>query len=134
MQAGAFIGPDGDGAARDVFHFGERGEHGLAGVDRFLRVLLKSLAGCGERNLSAGAVKELGADFVFEGANLGGDGGLGAETLLGRPGERGMAGYFEEGLELVEVHRAAVSGQWSVASKTRDRTRSLSEPCQVYGQ
>jgi len=28
-----------------------------------------------------------------------------------------MARYFEEGLELVEVHGAVVSGQWSVASK-----------------
>ena len=45
-----------------------------------------------------------------------------------------MARYFEERLELVEVHGAVVSGQWSVASKTRDRTRSSSEPCQVYGQ
>jgi len=27
-----------------------------------------------------------------------------------------VAGYFEEGLELVEVHGAVVSGQWLVAS------------------
>ena len=76
-----------------------------------LGIFLKGFAGGGERDLAAGAVKKLGADFVFEGANLGGDGGLGAETLLRRPGERGVARYFEKGLELVEVHGVVVSGQ-----------------------
>jgi hypothetical protein len=80
---------------------------------------LKGLAGGGERDFAAGAVKELGAHFVLDGANLGGDGGLGAETLLRSPGKRGMTGYFEEGLDLVEVHGAVVSGQCSVASSTR---------------
>src|ERR1700678_639120 len=109
MQAGAFVRADGDGSAGNVLHFGEGGEHGFAGVKGILGVFLKGFAGGGERDFAAGAVEELGADFVFNGANLGGDGGLGAETLLRRPGERGVAGYFEEGLELVEVHGAVVS-------------------------
>src|SRR5580693_2746971 len=111
VQAGAFVGAYGDGTAGNVLHFGERGKHGLAGVEGFLGILLKGLAGSSERDFAAGAVEELGSDFVFHSANLGGDGGLGAETLLRGPGERGMAGYFQEGLELVEVH-----GRWSVAS------------------
>src|SRR5271168_1730579 len=116
VQAGAFIGAHGDGAAGDVLHFGERSEHGLAGVEGFLGVFLEGLAGRGERDFAAGAVEELGAHFVLDGANLGGDGGLGAETLLRCPGERGVAGYFEEGLELVEVHGAVASGQWPVTT------------------
>src|ERR1700733_14902641 len=110
VQAGTFVGAHGDGAAGDVLHFGERGEHGLAGVEGFLGILLEGFAGGGKRDFAAGAVEKLGADFVFDGANLGGDRGLSAETLLRCPGERGVAGYFEEGLELVEVHGAVVSG------------------------
>src|SRR5580658_9248637 len=111
VEAGAFVGAHGDGAAGNVLHFGERGEHGLTGVEGFLSIFLKGFAGGGERDFAAGAVEEFGADFVFHAADLGGDGGLGAETLFRCPGERGVAGYFEESLELVEVH-----GQWSVAS------------------
>ncbi len=128
MQASAFVGAYGNGAAGDVLHFGERGQHGLAGVEGVLCILLEGLAGCGERDFAAGAVEELGADFVLYGANLGGDSGLSAETLLRCPRERGMARYFEKGLELVEVHGAVISGQWSVASSTErnfETTRHL---------
>src|ERR1700691_431187 len=90
VEAGAFVGAYSDGASGDVLHFGERGEHGLAGVEGFLGVFLKGLAGGGEGDLAAGAVEEFGSDFVFDGTNLGGNGGLGAETLLRRPRGRGV--------------------------------------------
>src|ERR1022692_335178 len=104
VQASAFVGPYSDGAAGDVLHLSEGGEHGFTGVQRILHVFLEGLASRRERDLAARTVKELGADLVLEGSNLGGDGGLSAETLLRCPGERGMTRYLEKRFELVKVH------------------------------
>src|SRR5271154_1791582 len=85
VQARSLIRSYRDCAARNVLHLGQRSEHGLARIERLLHVFLKGLACRGQRDFSAGAIKEFGADFVLNGANLGRDGGLGAETLLRRP-------------------------------------------------
>ena len=71
VQAGAFIGPDHDFAARDTLHFRQGNQHGFAGVQGLLCVLLEVLACRGERYLATAAVEQPGANLFFKRANLG---------------------------------------------------------------
>ncbi len=107
MQAGAFVRSYDDFAARHALHLGNRDQHGLAGVESFLDILLEGFATRGQRDFAAGAVEQLGSDFLFQRANLRRNGGLGAETLLRRARERSVPRHFEEGFELIKVHGAS---------------------------
>ena len=126
VQAGAFVRADDDFAAGNALHLGDGDQHGLAGVERFLDIFLERLAGGGERDLAAGAVEQLGADFFLQAANLGRNGGLGAETLLRRARERGVPRHFEKRFELVEVHKS--SFQLSALSRQPAATRISQVP------
>ena len=48
-------------------------------------VPVEDSAGRGQRNLVAGAVKQTDGEFVLQGLDMQGDGGLGKAKLLGRP-------------------------------------------------
>ena len=96
MQAGAFIGAHDDLSAGHAFGFGNRGQDRLAGFKNLFSIFLEQLAGGGDGNFAAGAVEQLGADFFLQGADLGGDGRLGAKTLLRRAGEGAVARDLEK--------------------------------------
>jgi len=113
VQASAFVGSDDDFSAGHALGLGDFGEDGLAVLDGFLGILEEQLAGSGERDAASRAVEEARADFFFERANLGGNGGLSAKTLLRRAREAGEARYFEKDFQLIEVH--GVLGVRSVA-------------------
>ncbi len=117
VEAGAFVGADDDFAARDALHFGDGDQHGFAGVEGVFDVFLEGLAGRSEGNFAAGAVKQFGADFFLQAADLRGNCWLGAETFLRGARERGVPGHFEECFELVEIHKAAFSYQLSAVSR-----------------
>ena len=88
-----------------ALHFRHGGDHGAAGLDGVFGVFLKDLAGGGERDLASGAVEQPGADFVLQGADLGGDRRLRAKALLRGAREAAEARDFEERLQLVEIHK-----------------------------
>ncbi len=128
MQAGAFVGPDNDLAPGHALRFGDRSQHGLAGFQRFFSIFLEKLAGCGDRNLAAGAVQQFGADFFLERADLRGDRGLGAEALLRGAREAQQPRHFEKSFELVKVHK---SSTWQLALSGRNLAMNLD--CQMPG-
>src|ERR1035438_6959255 len=104
VQAGALVRAYYDFAPGHTLHLGDRHEHRLPSIQRFLDILLKSLARGGERNLATGTVEELRPDFFFQPANLRRNRGLRAKTLLRAPRERGVPRHFEKGFELVKIH------------------------------
>jgi hypothetical protein len=87
------------------------GGGGLAGlVEDLLRVGEEAVAGVGEADGAALAGEELSAEGLLEAADLLREGGLGDAFLLGGFGE---AAGFDDGAEvaeLVEFHKAVVSG------------------------
>src|SRR5215475_9275715 len=107
VKARAFVRADDDLTARNALHFSDRDHHGFTGIQSFLHVLEEGLARCRQRDLPAGAVKEFSPYFFLDATDLGGDGRLGAETLLCGTGERGVPRDFQKGFELVEVHRTS---------------------------
>src|SRR5208337_886733 len=119
VQAGAFIGAHHNFAAGNALGLGDLGEDRLAPLQRLFGILEKQFAGCGERDASARAVEQAGAYFFLQRTDLGGNGGLGAKTLLRRAGETGEARYFQENFELIEVHRVLVSD--TIASLRQSR-------------
>lgn len=62
------------------------------------------LAGGGEGGGAAGAVEELGPQFLFEAADLGADPGLADVDALGRAGEVLFFGDRDEVFELPQFH------------------------------
>jgi len=98
VEAGALICSYHNFAAGHAFGFGDLIEDDLAALERLLGILEEEFAGSGERDAASRAVEQASAYFFFEGANLGGDGGLRAKTLLRCAGEAGEARYFEEDL------------------------------------
>ena len=106
VQAGAFVGRNHDLTARYAMHFRQRHQHDAALLQGFFGVLLEDLAGGGHRHLPAAAVKQLGSNFLFQGADLRGDGRLGAEAPLGSSREAAESRHLQKCFELIEVHKA----------------------------
>jgi hypothetical protein len=67
-------------------------------------VIRKDLACCGEGDTAAETLEEIGAELLLKLADLGADGGLGAETRLGGLGKTLQSNDFQESVELIEVH------------------------------
>ena len=121
MQAGSLVGAYDQLAAGNAFHLSQIDNHLLAGVNGLFSIVLKCLARGGEADLASGTVKELGADFVFKRANLGGNSRLRAKTLFRSSGEAEVPRNFEKGFYLIEIHRAVVSDRWGRLPKNSPR-------------
>jgi hypothetical protein len=96
VQAGAFVGAYNQFSAGDALGFGDGDANGFACFDGFLGVLEEELAGLGERDFAARTVKQAGTNVFLQRADLGGNGGLGAKTLLGGARERTEPRNFQE--------------------------------------
>src|SRR5215471_3888575 len=87
MQASPLVRTYHDLTPGHSLHLSYRYQEGFAGFERLLGILLKDLACGGESYLTPAAVKQLGADLLFQSAYLGGNGRLRAKTLVRSPGE-----------------------------------------------
>src|SRR6266700_1194550 len=108
MQTCTLIGPNYNFTARNALHFRYGYQHGFARIQCLFGVFLEELAGAGQRHFAATAVKQLGPDLLFQGANLGRDGRLCAKAFLRRPGKAGVPGDFKKRFQLIEVHASRI--------------------------
>ena len=111
VDAGGFVGGDDQFAAGIGLQLGDGVLRLAAQVEHLLGVAGKDLSGGGEGDAAAEAFEELGAEFLFDLANLRADGRLRAVAGLGSLREAFQPDDFEERVKLVEVHIRRLAGR-----------------------
>src|SRR6185369_10983534 len=104
METSSFIGSDDDFSAGNVGTVGKVGDHFASSIERILDILQKDTSCVGECDAASASIEQAGSDFVLNGADLRTDCRLCTETPLCRTRKALVARYFEESLEVIEIH------------------------------
>src|SRR5262249_41494179 len=104
VNAGGFVGGDDQLAARDSFELVDCVLSAPAQIENLLALAGEDASGRGESDLGAETFEERRVQLLFELADLGADGRLGAIARLRCLREAFEAHDLEKGVQLVEVH------------------------------
>ena len=104
VQAGGLIGADHQFAARGTGHLRQCAHDISPRLQRLFCILQEQFAAGGQRDPTAGSIKQPSAHIFFKATNLGGNCRLRAKQLFCRAGKTRVSGHFDKCFELVKVH------------------------------
>ena len=104
VHAGVLVGGQLQVAALQALEFAEGAGRLAAQSEQAQRIVAQQHAGCGQRTVAGGAVKERFADGFFQLADDLADRRLRAMQAHSRAGEAALLGNGEKGFELMKFH------------------------------
>ncbi len=109
VKTRGLVGADGEHAAGRGALIGDGADGFVAQGEKASAVFEENFAGGSEADFFAGTVEEARSIFLLEQADLGADGGLREKDLFSGAREVAELGDFEEGGDLIEIHRESIA-------------------------